>query len=223
MSHLEDRVDLFPQITDPRKNAYLNALAIHGKRGQAAEDAGVNRATPYGPVWVNDVHFKEAQARAEFIAAYALEDEARRRAKDGLRKYKHGKDGAPLIHPDECECEHARRDHLKPAVGQRVTGPCLREGCDCVTFQGRPYFEHMYSDTLLIFLLKGAIPEKYKDRIEVKGALANLDLTKLPNHLLDRIAKGEHPLEVLASAAPPLELKAGEGSGGGTPPDGDHP
>jgi len=30
---------------------------------------------------------------------------------------------------------------------------------------GKQYEEHDYSDTLLIFLLKGARPEKYKDRV----------------------------------------------------------
>ena len=57
-----------------------------------------------------------------------------------------------------------------------------------------------YSDVLLIFLLKGLRPEKYKDRMELRGVLANLDLSQLPDHLIERIAKGEHPLSVLASA-----------------------
>ena len=64
-----------------------------------------------------------------------------------------------------------------------------------------------YSDVLLIFLLKGLRPEKYKDRIELRGVLANLDLSQLPDHLIERIAKGEHPLSVLASAIEG-ELKA---------------
>ena len=57
-----------------------------------------------------------------------------------------------------------------------------------------------YSDILAIFLLKGLRPEKYKDRIEFKGGLAHIDLSQLPDHLLARIAAGEHPLSVLASA-----------------------
>ena len=38
--------------------------------------------------------------------------------------------------------------------------------------------------------------------MEVKGALAHIDLSQLPDHLLQRIANGEHPLAVLASAVP---------------------
>ncbi len=59
--------------------------------------------------------------------------------------------------------------------------------------------------------------------MEVKGALAHIDLSQLPDHLLQRIANGEHPLAVLASAVPvdaegrPVvaALPAGEGAGGG--------
>lgn len=41
-----------------------------------------------------------------------------------------------------------------------------------------PYYEHSYSDTLLIFLLKGARPEKYRDRqqVEHSGSIATPSL-----------------------------------------------
>ncbi len=57
-----------------------------------------------------------------------------------------------------------------------------------------------YSDTLLIVLLKGLLPEKYRERVEVRGIIANIDYNRLPSHLLVRIRDGEHPLSVLASA-----------------------
>jgi hypothetical protein len=63
-----------------------------------------------------------------------------------------------------------------------------------------------YSDTLLIFLLKGLRPEKYGDRVQVRGALANLDLNLLPDEAIDRIANGENVMAVLASMVP----RAGE-------------
>ncbi len=59
-----------------------------------------------------------------------------------------------------------------------------------------------YSDILLIFLLKGLRPEKYRERIELKGGLAHLDLRQLPDSLLERIANGENIMSVLASALP---------------------
>lgn len=39
---------------------------------------------------------------------------------------------------------------------------------------GEPYFEHEYSDSLLIFLLKGAKPEKYRERVEHSGEVRAL-------------------------------------------------
>ena len=56
-----------------------------------------------------------------------------------------------------------------------------------------------YSDTLLIFLLKGLRPEKYRERMEVQGSLASIDLSLLPHEAIGRIANGEHPYAVLAS------------------------
>ncbi|NIM48260.1 MAG: hypothetical protein GTO22_03220 [Gemmatimonadales bacterium] len=50
-------------------------------------------------------------------------------------------------------------------------------------------------------MLKGLRPEKYRERVEVRGSLANLDLSRLQDDLLARIAAGEHPLSVLASFA----------------------
>ncbi len=57
-----------------------------------------------------------------------------------------------------------------------------------------------YSDTLLIFRLKGELPQKYADRVQLSGGLATLNLDALPDDLLERIARGEHPMSVLASA-----------------------
>ena len=70
-----------------------------------------------------------------------------------------------------------------------------------------------YSDTLLIFLLTGVMPERYRERVDLRGSLAHIDLTLLPDHLLARIAAGEHPFSVLApgqggAAVPVLESGA---------------
>jgi hypothetical protein len=55
-----------------------------------------------------------------------------------------------------------------------------------------------YSDTLLIFLLKGAAPRKYRERMEVSGALKGLDFSAMTDEQLSRISKGENPYAVLA-------------------------
>ncbi len=81
-----------------------------------------------------------------------------------------------------------------------------------------------YSDILAIFLLKGLRPDVYKDRMEMKGALAHIDISYLPDHLLQRVADGEHIMSVLSSAVElgvaggvdvPKLLGAGAGSEAG--------
>ncbi len=57
-----------------------------------------------------------------------------------------------------------------------------------------------YSDTLLIFKLKGELPQKYAERLELRGGLATLNLDAFPDDLLERVARGEHPMSVLMSA-----------------------
>ena len=47
-----------------------------------------------------------------------------------------------------------------------------------------------FSDTLLIFLLKGAAPEKYRERLEVRGALGKIDFGRMIDEQLARIAAG---------------------------------
>jgi hypothetical protein len=75
-------------------------------------------------------------------------------------------------------------------------------------YQGEPGgFVREYSDTMAIFLLKGLRPEKYKERLEMKGALANLDMNLLPDEAIDRIANGEPVMAVLASMVPKGALK----------------
>lgn len=73
-----------------------------------------------------------------------------------------------------------------------------------------------YSDTLLQFRLKALDPDKYRERssVELKGALATLDLSQLPDDMVSRIAAGEHPLSVLASSPAHSHLLGG----GSAPP-----
>ena len=78
-------------------------------------------------------------------------------------------------------------------------------------YKGQPGgYVREYSDTLLIFYLKALRPDKYRERVKMRGTLANIDLTKLPDEQLARIAAGEHPFSVLApgqggAAVPMLE------------------
>lgn len=128
-------------IRHPKKRAFLAAYAQCGNVTQAAEAAGIPRSLHYK--WLEQEGpegdaYREAFAQAQEEAADRLEAEARRRAVEGVVRYRFTKDGDPIRHP--------------------VTG--------------EPYYELEYSDTLLIFLLKAARPEKYADRTkaEITGA-----------------------------------------------------
>ena len=65
-----------------------------------------------------------------------------------------------------------------------------------------------YSDVLLIFLLKSLRPERYRERLDVRGVLAHLDVSLLPDELVARLAAGENPISVLAPVLQAAEVPA---------------
>jgi len=201
----------FNHIREPRKRAYLTAFALTGHGGDSARAAGIDPSLPHTRGWRNDEEYQDALEEARIMAGAHLEDVAHRRAVDGVRSYKFDKDGIPLRHPDECDCGHPRLAHPGLLDGDRkLSQPCTMDECGCVTFLGRPYFEDKYSDTLLIFLTKGILPQRYREIREVRGVLAKLDLNQLPNDLVARIAAGEHPEAVLAAGASEYGITPGE-------------
>ena len=109
---------------------FLAALAETGNVRRACEAAGVARSRAY-ELRDSDEAFALDWLRAQEEAADLLEEEARRRAVEGV---------------DE------------PVFGSMGQG----QG------SGQVGTVRKYSDTLLIFLMKGANPEKYRDRSEVK-------------------------------------------------------
>lgn len=101
---------------------------------RAARWAKLNRASHYN--WMReDESYKERFREAEVTAARTLEDEAVRRAHEGLRK--------------------------------------------AVRYKGRIVgYETEYSDTLLLALLKGNNPDKFKDRSSFDGKVQVDDIRK---------------------------------------------
>lgn len=133
-----------PKKRAPRwERAFLASLSELGNVRLACEAAGINRWTAYDRR-KSDPDFANAWDAALDQAADLLEAEARRRAYAGVRQYKFDR-GRPI---------------MVPALGP--------DGLVVKDAQGAPelvpYVEHEYSDTLLIFLLKAARPEKYRER-----------------------------------------------------------
>jgi len=127
----------------PKKRAFLAAFAECGTITQAAKAAGMYRQRHFE--WVKaDPAYADAFAHAEEEAIDGMEQEARRRAVDGIETNHYDKDGKLL------------------------------------------FTDHKYSDLLLIFLLKGARPDKYRERsvIEHGGRIEVSD----PDSAYERIA-----------------------------------
>lgn len=67
-------------------------------------------------------------------------------------------------------------------------------------YKGQPGgYVREYSDSLLVTLMKASNPYKFGDRLALRGTLATLDYSTLPDEAVARIARGEHPYAVLAS------------------------
>lgn len=119
----------FRHIPHVKKRALLAAYTETARVASAAKAADVDRNMHYH--WLrDDPEYAKAFAVAQQMAAQTLEDEAVRRARDGV---------------------------MHPVIWRGV-----------IT---NHYLD--YSDTLLIFLLKGQMPAKYGDRIDqrISGSL----------------------------------------------------
>jgi hypothetical protein len=74
----------FNNIRHPLQRKFLAAFAVCGNLTKAARWAKVHRTSHY--VWLQDADYAEAFRLAEQRAVRTLEDEAVRRAHDGIRK-----------------------------------------------------------------------------------------------------------------------------------------
>lgn len=130
-----------PEALQPNQRAFLAAFQETGIISRACAASGVGRTSHYR--WLEeDEAYATAFERAQEIAGDTLEEEAVRRARDGVQKLKfYGTQLVTVPDPDHPEDPEKRI----------------------------PYVEHEYSDTLLIFLLKGAKPEKYRERSDVRS------------------------------------------------------
>lgn len=132
------------KYTPKKVKEFIDALRESGGNvSRACDLVAIHRRTAYE--WrESDEDFARLWDEAVEAGTDDLEQEARRRALDGLRRKKFTKTGVPIIDP----------------------------------MTGEQYEELEYSDTLLIFLMKGNRPDKYKDRSDV-NLNANLSMVNL--------------------------------------------
>jgi hypothetical protein len=151
--------------TPQRARKFVKTLRMTGGNvSRACAAINIGRSTAYE--WRDqDAEFAAAWDEAVEAGLDDLEEEARRRALEGLMQKKFTKNGAAII---------------DPATNQ-------------------PYFERVYSDSLMQMLLKAGRPEKYRDRQEITGSL-NIDVSKLSDPELEALASGSAPAKAPGSS-----------------------
>ncbi len=146
-----------------RQRAFLQAYAICGCISTAARAAKIDRRRHYE--WMGDWEYAEAFEQAHLEACEALEAEARRRAVEGWQE--------PVVHQGQFTYE--------PKINRDGTVRMNRRGETVCS--DTPLTVRKFSDTLLIFLMKGAMPDKYRDQVKVEHS-GQLDV------LVERLAAG---------------------------------
>lgn len=127
-----------PQNAHPKKAAFLAAYAECGTVTRAAEMAGLRRKT-HNDWLAKDPDYVQQFAEAQEQATDRLEQEARRRAVDGLLRMKFYK-GNPIMVPSD------PKDPNSELI---------------------PYVEHEYSDMLITVLLNANNPAKFRRNVDV--------------------------------------------------------
>jgi hypothetical protein len=150
-----------------RSHIFLRCYAETGSITRAAEAAKIHRSIHYRRL-KQDPKYKTAFDVAHEVAVAVLEDEAVRRAVEGLEE--------PLTYQGQFS--------YLPKVD--AAGNLVLDG------EGRPMRGKLitirkYSDSLLQFLLRGAKPEKYRERFQ-HDVNANINVTKFKGSLEDLLA-----------------------------------
>jgi hypothetical protein len=174
-----------PRDTIPKRDAFLAAFKLTASITKAAAAAKCERGLHYR--WLEEPEYAAAFEAAKEEAAQSLEDEAVRRAHEGVSE--------PVIWQGQFTYEtdsRGRRRLKKPLAVQK------------------------YSDTLLIFLLKGMRPEKYREsfKAEISGPGGGPILLK--NEALKNLNDDE--LAGLIALTRKLAAASADGSGVEAPP-----
>ena len=137
--------DPFDKIRHPKKRAFLAAMGNTASVLRAADIAGIDRSSHY--IWLKkNPDYAAAFEIAKMRGVDVLEAEAVRRAHEGVTK--------PIFHGGKRAIDVVQNPDgsIKP----EETGKPI----------GIPAAEREYSDTLLIFLLKGRNPAVFGDRLK---------------------------------------------------------
>lgn len=149
----------------PKRGAFLAAYVRTASITKAARAARIERRLHY--VWLaDDPEYPRMFAAAQTEAAQILEDEAIRRAHEGVLE--------PLVYKG--------RFQYKSRPKKNPDGSYVEEnGRKVYEDYGAPLAIRSYSDGMMMFLLRGFLPNKYKENSSVElsgpggGAIALSD------------------------------------------------
>lgn len=179
----QPKKDRDPLLTRPRQEAFLAAYGQCAVITIAAKHAKISRRTHYD--WMkNDPEYAERFRHAHEEAIDLLEAEALRRATRGVER--------PIMFGGK---QVQLQDPKHPDDESKQIPGVMKE----------------YSDVLLIFLLKGARPEKYRDRFEVTGKVKHDMTIHETRESIQRISVDEQGLRALELIAQrQMEAQAAE-------------
>lgn len=163
------------KLTPEKLTAFCAALGETCNVGKACAAVGISRWTAYH--WKqNDPDFAARWDQAMQVGLTALEDEAHRRAFDGVPE--------PVLHQGQFTYQwEVARDEQGDIIRLEDGSPKMQVARDA---SGMPKLATVqkYSDTLAIFLLKAHAPDKYRDNSKVELA-GSLELRKMSDAELD--------------------------------------
>lgn len=163
--------------TPEKVAAFCAALAETCNVGKACAAVGMGRTTAYA--WRDDEpEFAALWDRAMKVGVTALEDEAHRRAFDGVAD--------PLTHQGQFTYQYeVARDEQDEIIHNEDGTPKMIIARDS---RGEPKIATIrkYSDTLAIFLLKAHAPDKYRERQHIEHA-GQVDIVNVLNAARTRV------------------------------------
>ena len=159
------------KLTPEKLTAFCAALAETCQVGKACRAVGISRQTAYH--WRSEMpDFAAAWDSAMRVGVTALEDEAHRRAFEGVDK--------PLTHQGRFTYlfREAKDANGNPVIDEQTGAPKMEPVLD-EHGNHKVAAVREYSDTLAIFLLKAHDPDKYREnsKVELSGHLATTDMS----------------------------------------------
>lgn len=195
-----DTSQIYKHLTSAKQRALLAAFMTCGTITTAARESKISMSNH--TTWLSqDDAYVEAYEHAKRFLNEELEREARRRAMQGVRQYKFHNGTPVLIQCSQDDPESMPVDTIINGEEKRV--------------YMKHYYEHKYSDSLLMFMMKGKDPEQWGDKTKIESTNVNTNVEVDLNTVMDQIESKQvmNPNIVEAKAKELIEKHKGSAEG----------